>query len=182
MSRVGLNPIPLPAGVSVRQEGSTLHIKGPKGELTSPVPPGISMVEEEGRVRFERANDQKQTRALHGLTRALAANAVTGVTEGFKKDLRIEGIGYRAKMEGKSLVLQLGYSHPVDFPVPQGIEINVDDQTKLSIAGIDKQQVGEIAAQIRRLRPPEPYKGKGVRYADEVIKKKVGKSGVGGVG
>ncbi|MGD8332001.1 MAG: 50S ribosomal protein L6 [Acidobacteriota bacterium] len=182
MSRVGLKPIPLPDGVSVKQDGDNLHISGPKGELFSPVPPGISLVEEDGSVRFDRANDNKQTRAYHGLARALAANAVHGVHQGFQRDLVIEGIGYRAKMEGNSLVLSLGFSHPVDFPVPEGIEINVDDQTKISIKGIDKQRVGEIAAQIRRIRPPEPYKGKGVRYADEVVKKKVGKSGVGGVG
>jgi large subunit ribosomal protein L6 len=182
MSRVGLKPIPLPDGVSVRRDGSTLHVSGPKGELQSPVPPGIELIEEEGVVRFERANDHKQTRAYHGLARALAANAVNGVHQGFQRDLLIEGIGYRAKMEGASLVLQLGFSHPVDFPVPDGIEISVEDQTKISIKGADKQLVGETAARIRRLRPPEPYKGKGVRYADEIVKKKVGKAGVGGVG
>jgi large subunit ribosomal protein L6 len=131
-------------------------------------------------VRFERANDQKQTRAYHGLARALAANAANGVHTGFERNLHIEGIGYRAKMQGKSLVLALGFSHPVDFPVPEGIEITVTDQTELSIKGADKQRVGETAAQIRRLRPPEPYKGKGVRYVDEIVRKKVGKSGVGG--
>ncbi len=182
MSRIGLKPIPLPDGVSIRQEDDTLHISGPKGELSSPVPPGVSLVQEDGVVRFERANDQKQTRAYHGLARALAANAVAGVYEGFQRNLVIEGIGYRAKMEGTSLVLQLGFSHPVNFPVPEGIEISVDDQTKISIKGISKQQVGEVAAQIRRLRPPEPYKGKGVRYEGEIIKKKVGKSGAAGVG
>jgi len=182
MSRVGLKPIPLPDGVSVKQDGDNLFFSGPKGELSSPVPPGISLVEEDGGVRFERADNAKQTRAYHGLARALAANAVHGVVEGFQRELHIEGIGYRAKLEGKSLVLQLGFSHPVDFPVPEGIEIAVDDQTKISIKGIDKQLVGETAARIRRIRPPEPYKGKGVRYSDEIVKKKVGKSGVGGVG
>ncbi len=120
MSRIGLKPIPLPDGVSIRQEDDTLHISGPKGELSSPVPPGVSLVQEDGVVRFERANDQKQTRAYHGLARALAANAVEGVHQGFQRNLLIEGIGYRAKMEGASLVLQLGFSHPVDFPVPSG--------------------------------------------------------------
>lgn len=182
MSRVGLKPITLPDGVSVRQDGANLLINGPKGELSSPVPPGISLVEEDGSVRFERADDNKQTRAYHGLARALAANAVTGVHEGFERRLLIEGIGYRAKMEGKSLVLQLGFSHPVNFPVPEGIEISVEDQTKVTVSGADKQLVGETAARIRRLRPPEPYKGKGVRYADEIVKKKVGKSGVGAIG
>ncbi len=120
MSRIGLKPIPLPDGVSIRQDDDTLHISGPKGELSSPVPPGVSLVQEDGAVRFERANDQKQTRAYHGLARALAANAVEGVHQGFQRNLLIEGIGYRAKMEGASLVLQLGFSHPVDFPVPEG--------------------------------------------------------------
>ena len=182
MSRVGLKPITLPDGVSVQQNDGALQISGPKGELSSPVPPGISMIEEDGTVRFERADDDKQTRAFHGLARALAANAVQGVHEGYERKLLIEGIGYRAKMEGKSLVLQLGFSHPVNFPVPEGIEINVEDQTKIAVSGIDKQQVGEIAAQIRAFRPPDPYKGKGVRYADEIVRKKVGKAGVGAMG
>ena len=182
MSRIGLMPITLPEGVSVQQKGDALKISGPKGELDSPVPPGITMIEEEHGLRFERANNEKQTRAYHGLARALAANAVQGVHEGFHRDLLIEGIGYRAKMEGKSLVLQLGFSHPVNFPVPDGIEINVEDQTKVFVNGIDKQQVGEIAAQIRRFRPPDPYKGKGVRYADEIVRKKVGKAGVSALG
>lgn len=159
-----------------------MHVSGPKGELTTPIPPGITMVEEDGTVRFERANDNKQTRAFHGLARALAANAVQGVNEGFERELLIEGIGYRAKMEGKILVLQLGFSHPVNFSIPEGVEISVEDQTKISISGIDKQQVGETAAQIRAFRPPDPYKGKGVRYADEIVRKKVGKSGVGAMG
>ncbi len=182
MSRVGLKPIDLPDGVSVDVADRTLRISGPKGDLETPVPPGISVVEEDSSVRFERANDNKQTRAYHGLARALAANAVHGVHAGFERQLLIEGIGYRAKMEGTSLVLTLGFSHPVDFPVPEGIEISVEDQNKITIKGIDKQRVGEISAQIRRLRPPDPYKGKGVRYADEIVKKKVGKAGVGGVG
>jgi|TARA_Y100001001_G_scaffold148982_1_gene158390 large subunit ribosomal protein L6 len=175
-------PITLPEGVSVQQKGDALKISGPKGELDSPVPPGITMIEEEHGLRFERANNEKQTRAYHGLARALAANAVQGVHEGFHRDLLIEGIGYRAKMEGKSLVLQLGFSHPVNFPVPDGIEINVEDQTKVFVNGIDKQQVGEIAAQIRRFRPPDAYKGKGIRYADEIVRKKVGKAGVSALG
>ena len=182
MSRIGLMPITLPEGVSVQQKGDALKISGPKGELDSPVPPGITMIEEEHGLRFERANNEKQTRAYHGLARALAANAVQGVHEGFHRDLLIEGIGYRAKMEGKSLVLQLGFSHPVNFSVPDGIEISVEDQTKIFVKGIDKQQVGEIAAQIRRFRPPDAYKGKGIRYADEIVRKKVGKAGVSALG
>ncbi len=182
MSRVGLKPIDLPDGVKISSDGATLSVSGPKGELETPIPPGISLVEDDASVRFERADDNKQTRAYHGLARALAANAVRGVHEGFQRELLIEGIGYRAKMEGKSLVLSLGFSHPVNFPVPEGIDIEVQDQTKITVRGIDKQQVGEISAQIRRFRPPDPYKGKGVRYADEIVKKKVGKSGVGAVG
>ena len=182
MSRIGLMPITLPEGVSVQRKGDALKISGPKGKLDSPVPPGITMIEGERSLRFERANNEKQTRAYHGLARALAANAVQGVHEGFQRDLLIQGIGYRAKMEGKRLVLQLGFSHPVNFPIPEGIEINVEDQTKILIRGIDKQQVGEIAAQIRRFRPPDPYKGKGVRYADEIVRKKVGKAGVSALG
>ena len=182
MSRIGLMPITLPEGVSIQRKGDALKISGPKGKLDSPVPTGITMIEEERSLRFERANNEKQTRAYHGLARALAANAVQGVHEGFQRDLLIQGIGYRAKMEGKRLVLQLGFSHPVNFPIPEGIEINVEDQTKIFIRGIDKQQVGEIAAQIRRFRPPDPYKGKGVRYADEIVRKKVGKAGVSALG
>lgn len=178
MSRVGLKPITVPDGVSIKQDGSGLHVSGPKGELSTPIPPGVSMVEEDGTVRFERADDNKQTRAYHGLTRALAANAVQGVHEGFERRLAIEGIGYRARMEGSELVLQVGFSHHVHFPVPQGVEIGVEDQTKISVKGIDKQRVGEIAAQIRRVRPPDAYKGKGIRYEGEVVRKKVGKAGV----
>ena len=168
----------MPDGVSIKQDGSALHISGPKGELSTPLPPGVSMVEEDGTVRFERADNNKQTRAYHGLTRALAANAVQGVHEGFERRLSIEGIGYRARMEGAELVLQVGFSHHVHFKAPKGIEIGVEDQTKISVKGIDKQQVGEIAAQIRRVRPPDAYKGKGIRYEGEIVRKKVGKAGV----
>jgi large subunit ribosomal protein L6 len=172
----------LPDGVSIQQNDATLQISSPKSEMTSPVPPSITMIKEDGIMRFERADNNKQTRAYHGLSRALAANAVKGVHEGFQRDLLIEGIGYRARLQGKSLVLQLGFSHPVDFPVPEGIEIDVEEQTKISIKGIDKQRVGETAAQIRRFRPPDAYKGKGIRYADEIVRKKVGKAGVGAMG
>ena len=168
----------MPDGVSIKQDGSALRISGPKGELSTPLPPGVSLVEEDGTVRFERADNNKQTRAYHGLTRALAANAVHGVHEGFERRLSIEGIGYRARMEGAELVLQVGFSHHVHFTAPQGIEIEVEDQTKISVKGIDKQQVGEIAAQIRRVRPPDAYKGKGIRYEGEIVRKKVGKAGV----
>ena len=175
MSRIGLKPIPLPDGVSIRQEDDTLHISGPKGELSSPVPPGVSLVQEDGVVRFERANDQKQTRAYHGLARALAANAVAGVCEGFQRNLLIEGIGYRAKMEGSSLVLQLGFSHPVEYHLPDGVEAATPSQTEIVISGVDNQLVGQVSAEIRSFRPPEPYKGKGVRYADEHVRRKEAK-------
>lgn len=179
MSRIGLKPIQIPDDVSVKIEKDRLTIAGPKGELNTPVPRGISFTSEDGVLRAERADDNKQTRALHGLARALAANAVHGVREGYSIDLVIEGIGYRAKMAGNDLVLQVGFSHPVEFPVPEGLSVEVQDQTRIAVKGIDKQQVGEIAAQIRRIRPPDVYKGKGIRYADEVVHKKVGKAGVG---
>jgi large subunit ribosomal protein L6 len=179
MSRIGLKPIQIPDDVSVQIDRDHLKITGPKGELCTPVPRGITFVNEDGALRAERADDDKQTRALHGLARALAANAVHGVKDGYSIDLVIEGIGYRAKMEGSKLVLQVGLSHPVEFAVPEGLSIEVQDQTKIAVKGIDKQQVGEIAAQIRRVRPPDVYKGKGIRYADEVVHRKVGKAGVG---
>jgi len=179
MSRVGLKEIPIPAGVSVQVEKDQLKITGPKGELTTPVPRGIRFEQEEGVLRAQRAREDKQTRAFHGLARALAANAVHGVNEGYEINLAIHGIGYRAKMEGTKLVLQVGFSHQVEFEPPEGISLEVDDQTKMKVIGIDKQMVGEIAAQIRRIRPPDAYKGKGIRYADEVVRKKVGKANVG---
>jgi large subunit ribosomal protein L6 len=179
MSRVGLKEIPIPDGVSVQVEKDHLKITGPKGELSTPVPRGISFEYEEGVLRAQRAREDKQTRAFHGLARALAANAVRGVNEGYAIDLAIHGIGYRAKMDGDHLTLQVGFSHIVDFAPPEGITLEVEDQTKIKVVGIDKQQVGEIAAQIRRIRPPDAYKGKGIRYADEVIRKKVGKANVG---
>jgi large subunit ribosomal protein L6 len=179
MSRVGLKEISIPDGVSVDVEKDHLKVTGPKGELRTPVPRGITFEQEEGILRAQRSRDDKQTRAFHGLARALAANAIRGVHEGFEIKLAIEGIGYRAKMEGSQLVLQVGFSHPVEFAPPEGITLEVEDQTKITVKGIDKQQVGEIAAQIRRVRPPDAYKGKGIRYADEIVRKKVGKAAVG---
>jgi large subunit ribosomal protein L6 len=181
MSRVGKNPIAVPAGVSVDIRAEELVIKGGKGELATPVPPGISFALEDSTLTADRANEEKQTRAYHGLARALAANAVTGVSEGFKRELEIHGVGYRAAMQGKTLTLQLGFSHPVEFAVPEGLQITTPDQTHIVIEGIDKQLVGETAAQIRRLRPPDAYKGKGVRYSDEIVRTKVGKTGAGAV-
>ena len=179
MSRVGKLPIPMPDGVSVEISSDHLVVKGKKGELTTPVPEGISFELEDGKLVATRASEAKQTRAYHGLARALAANAVAGVTEGFTRELHIQGVGYRAAMQGKTLNMSLGFSHPVEFPVPEGVAISTPDQTKILIEGIDKQLVGETAAQIRRIRPPDAYKGKGIRYSDETVRTKVGKSGVG---
>jgi large subunit ribosomal protein L6 len=179
MSRVGKSPIPLPDGVTVEIKGDHLVVKGKKGELTTPIPNGITFALDNGELTASRSSDAKQLRAFHGLARALAANAVQGVTEGFKRELHIQGVGYRAAMQGKTLNMSLGFSHPVEFPVPEGLQISTPDQTKILIEGIDKQLVGETAAQIRRIRPPDAYKGKGIRYSDEIVRTKVGKSGVG---
>lgn len=179
MSRVGLKKIVIPDGVSIEIQEDRLKVTGPKGELSTPVPRGIRFEQEDNELSAQRTREDKQTRAFHGLARALAANAVRGVHEGFEIKLAIEGIGYRAKMEGSKLVLQVGFSHPVEFDPPEGISLEVEDQTKISVKGIEKQQVGEIAAQIRRIRPPDAYKGKGIRYADEIVRKKVGKAAVG---
>lgn len=179
MSRVGKNPIPLPEGVTVQIGQDQLLVKGAKGEMSSPVPEGISFKLDDSVLVARRADEAKQTRAFHGLARALAANAVRGVSDGFKRELHIHGIGYRAAVQGKTLTLQLGYSHPVEFPVPEGVNVTTPDPTKIIIEGIDKQLVGETAARIRRLRSPDAYKGKGIRYSDEIVRTKVGKSGVG---
>jgi len=179
MSRVGKSPIPLPAGVSVDIQEGRVVVKGSKGELTAPVPAGVSLQLQDNELLVSRASDDKPTRALHGLVRALTANAVHGVSQGFTRELQIQGIGYRAAAQGKTLNLQLGFSHPVAFPVPEGISISTPEPTKIIIEGIDKQLVGETAARIRRIRPPDAYKGKGIRYSDEVVRTKVGKSGAG---
>jgi len=170
-------PIAIPAGVSVKTAGSSVTVEKGKSELTHALPGGIGCKVEGGHVTFTREGDDRHSRALHGLTRALVANAVHGVSVGFTKDLEIVGIGYKAQVNGRVLQLALGYSHPVDYPIPDGIEIKVDKQTRLSVAGADRQLVGQVAAEIRGLRPPEPYKGKGIKYSDEVIKKKAGKAG-----
>ena len=177
MSRIGKQPIVLPQGVEVKvQEHAVLVEKG-KIALANPLPPGITCAVDKGTVVFSRADDSRQQRALHGLTRALVANAVKGVHTGFSKDLEIVGIGYKAQVQGRVLQIALGYSHPIEFPIPDGIEIKVEKQTRLTVTGADRQKVGQVAAEIRGLRVPEPYKGKGIRYADEVIKKKAGKAG-----
>jgi large subunit ribosomal protein L6 len=177
MSRVGRKPIPVPAGVAVKVQGSAVLVEKGKVSLTQTLPLGITCAVDKGTVTFARRDDSRQQRALHGLTRALVANAVRGVSEGFTRDLDIVGIGYKAQVAGRTLQMALGYSHPVDFPIPDGIEIKVDKQTHLTVSGADRQKVGQVAAEIRSLRAPEPYKGKGIKYSDEVIKKKAGKAG-----
>ena len=177
MSRIGKKELPLPKGVEVRQEGNSVFVKGPKGTMTTAIVPGISMKVEDNVVKFERKDDEGKSRAFHGLMRALVANNVKGVSEGFKRELDIVGVGYRAEVKGKEVVFQLGYSHPVRFPVPEGIDITVDAKTgHITITGIDKQKVGQTAAEIRSLREPDPYKGKGIKYSDEVIRRKAGKA------
>ena len=177
MSRIGNKPIPLPKGVEVKQDGNAITVKGPKGSLVTPIVTGIGVKIEKGVVSFTRTENEGKTRALHGLMRALVANNVTGVTEGFKKELDIVGVGYRAEVKGKEVVFQLGYSHPIRFPIPKGIDVNVDGKSgHIVVSGIDKQQVGQTAAEIRSLREPDPYKGKGIKYSDEVIRRKAGKA------
>jgi large subunit ribosomal protein L6 len=177
MSRIGKLPIPLPKGVEVEIGKGQVSVKGPKGSLDERIPAGISAKLEDGQVVVSRRNDSKQQWAFHGLVRALLANAVKGVTEGFSKDLEIHGVGYRAEPKGKSVVFTLGYTHTIDFPVPEGIEIAVDRNTRIKVSGISRQQVGQVAAEIRALRPPDVYKLKGVRYTGEQLRKKAGKTG-----
>jgi large subunit ribosomal protein L6 len=177
MSRIGKKEIPLPKGVEVRQDGASVVVKGPKGSLQTAIVPGITMSVENNVVKFERRDEEKKTRAFHGLMRALVANNVKGVTEGFKRELDIVGVGYRAEVKGREIVFQLGYSHPIRFPIPEGIEITVDAKTgHITITGVDKQRVGQTAAEIRSFREPDPYKGKGIKYSDEVIRRKAGKA------
>ncbi len=177
MSRIGKKPIPLPAGVKYKVEGNTVLVEGPKGKVTALIAEGISLKTVDGHLEVERASEDKA--ALHGLTRALVNNAVEGVTKGWKRELDIVGIGYRAELKGKgTVVFTLGYSHPIEFPLPTGIEVAVDPkQTHLTITGIDRQKVGQVAADMRELRKPDPYKNKGVRYSNEKLKKKAGKTG-----
>jgi len=178
MSRTGRKPIPIPQGVEVKVDGASVHVKGPKGALEVSLNQGISAKVADGDFTLDRADDQQQTRAFHGLARALMANAITGVSEGWSKSLDIIGIGYRAEKQSDAVVFSLGYSHPINFKIPQGIDIDVDPKAnRVTVHGIDRQQVGQIAAEIRGLRPPEPYKGKGVRYTDERVRTKAGKQG-----
>jgi large subunit ribosomal protein L6 len=180
MSRVGKKPIALPKGVKINVAENEVQVEGPKGKLTTPIPPGITFSQEGAELVCQRENDGRQQRAFHGLARALAANAVQGVSQGFSKDLDIVGVGYRAQVEGKKVVLALGYSHPVEYPIPEGIEVKIEKQTRITISGIDRQKVGQVAAEIRKLRRPDPYKQKGIRYVGEVLKKKAGKAGATG--
>ncbi|WP_349827357.1 50S ribosomal protein L6 [Brevibacterium litoralis] len=177
MSRIGKRPISVPAGVDVTVDGQDVTVKGPKGELSLTVAEPITVALEDGTITVSRPDDERESRALHGLTRTLINNKIIGVTEGFEKKLEIVGTGFRVQAKGNNLEFALGYSHSITVEPPEGITFAVDGQTKLSVSGIDKQLVGEVAANIRKLRKPEPYKGKGVRYAGENVRRKVGKAG-----
>src|SRR5687768_15251079 len=177
MSRIGKKPIPIPNGVTVKVAGDAIEVQGPKGKLRQPVPPGVVFAQEDGTLVAKLQREDPELGKFHGLARSLVANAVTGVSEGFKKELDIVGIGYRAELKGKQVHFALGYSHPVVFDLPPGIDVTIDKQTHITVAGIDRQQVGQVAANMRRLRKPDPYKQKGVRYTGEVLKKKAGKTG-----
>ncbi|KKC25372.1 50S ribosomal protein L6 [Sphingomonas sp. SRS2] len=175
MSRIGKKPVPVPAGVTAAIEGKTLSVKGPKGTLTLSLADEVTYAVEDGSISVQPSNETKRARSFWGMQRTLVQNLITGVTEGYTKTLQITGVGYRANVQGKNLKLQLGYSHDVDFAIPEGITIATPDQTTINISGIDKQQVGQVAAEIRRWRKPEPYKGKGIKYAGEYIFRKEGK-------
>jgi large subunit ribosomal protein L6 len=177
MSRVGKRPIPVPKGVTVTVGDGSVQVKGPKGSLTQAVPPGVKFELKGAELVAETVRPDPELSKYHGLARSLMANAVAGVTEGFKKELDIVGVGYRAEVKGKQVVFALGYSHPIVLEVPAGVDVTVEKQTHITVTGIDRQLVGQIAANIRRMRKPDPYKQKGVRYSGEVLKKKVGKTG-----
>ena len=175
MSRIGKKPIPIPQGVKVQLDGLTVRAEGPKGKLSQMVPDGLTPKVADGTLLIERSGEDRRVRALHGLARALVANMVTGVKDGFERKLEIVGIGYRAQMQGKSIQLALGYSHPVIFPLPEGVTAEIDRQVAITLRGPDKAVLGETAAKLRSLRKPDPYKGKGIRYAGEQVRRKVGK-------
>jgi large subunit ribosomal protein L6 len=175
MSRIGRKPITVPDSVTVEVAPGHVAVKGPKGELTQSLSPDMKVEQDDGTVTVQRPTDRGEHRALHGLTRSLIANMVEGVTEGFEKRLEIQGVGYRAQLKGRNLEMALGYSHPVSIEPPEGVEFEVPQQTEIIVRGIDKQLVGQVAADIRKRRPPEPYKGKGIRYRDEQVLRKVGK-------
>ena len=178
MSRIGKMPVVIPKGVEVNADASQVRVKGPKGELVSAIPAGLTVSIADGQVRIAREGEEPHVRACHGLLRSLVANSVEGVTKGFTRELEISGVGFKAEVKGKSVIFALGYSHPVDFPIPEGIAIAMDAKAgRMTITGADKQRVGQTAAEIRALRVPDPYKAKGIKYANEVIRRKVGKAG-----
>jgi large subunit ribosomal protein L6 len=177
MSRIGKSPVAVPGGVQVEVSGRSVKVRGPKGEQSVPLGEGVEIRQEDGSLVLTRASDSPKHKAMHGLTRSLLQNAVTGVTEGFTRTLQIAGVGYRANLQGQNLNLQVGYSHPVTVAPREGISFEVPAPTTIVVSGIDKQRVGQTAAEIRKVRPPEPYKGKGIRYSDEQIRRKVGKAG-----
>jgi large subunit ribosomal protein L6 len=178
MSRIGIKPVPVPSGVTVEiGNGNAVHVKGPKGQLDQKLTPRLQLVQEDGQVRVVRESEERELKALHGLTRSLLHNMVVGVTDGYTKVLEIQGVGYRASMQGKNLVLNVGYSHPVTMVPPEGITFQVEGNNRVLVSGINKQVVGEEAARVRGTRPPEPYKGKGIRYAGEFVRRKAGKAG-----
>jgi large subunit ribosomal protein L6 len=180
MSRIGKLPIPVAKTVQVDIDGSTVKVKGPKGELVREFPAGISFTIDEGRVLVARPDDEKRSRALHGLSRSLLANMITGVSDGYTKTLELQGVGYRATQAGPNVTLAVGFSHPVEVVPPAGIEVQVEGTTKVHVRGIDKELVGQVAANIRKVRKPEPYKGKGIRYLGEKVRRKAGKAGKAG--
>lgn len=177
MSRIGKVPIPIPKGVTVEIGAERVCVKGPKGQLEMRVPGRIRVLKDDSTLRVERPDDQKQSRAYHGLVHRLLTNMIHGVTEGFEKRLEIQGVGYRAEAKGSRVELQLGFSHPVVYEVPEGVRVETPNPTTIVVSGIDKQKVGQVAAEIRAFRPPEPYKGKGIRYSGEYVRRKVGKAG-----
>ena len=176
MSRIGYAPVEIPQGVEIKVDGTTIAVKGPKGTLERDLHPAMTVSIDDGTLTVARPNDERENRSLHGLTRALIANMVTGVTDGFTKILEIQGVGYRAQAKGTSIEFQLGFSHPIVVDAPAGIDFTVESPTRIIVAGSDKQLVGQIAANIRSLRPPEPYKGKGIRYEGEYVRRKAGKA------
>jgi large subunit ribosomal protein L6 len=177
MSRIGKKPIAIPKGVTVKIDGNAIDVKGPKGQMRQALPPGVNPAMEDGHLVAKKEGEARELSKFHGLARSLMNNAVQGVVDGWKKELDIVGVGYRAEMKGKQLVLALGYSHPIVFEVPNGIDVAVEKQTHITVTGVDRQLVGQVAANLRRLREPDPYQQKGVRYTGEVLKKKAGKTG-----
>ncbi len=176
MSRIGKQPVVLPAGISIRVAEGTATLKGPKGELTLKIPATVAVAADGAAVTVERRGDDKQSRADHGTTRALLQNMIVGLKDGYSRELEIQGVGYKASLSGNKLTLNVGYSHPVEYLVPTGVAVAVTDGTQLKVSGIDKQLVGQVSARIRAFRPPEPYKGKGIRYKDERVRRKAGKT------